>query len=300
MSSGLVDLRKKKVGGHMPKWTIRFPHREKPRSPLRARRRRARLMIGVGVAVVLCGAVFGLSAATYHPRLTITDIDVRGAEGTKPDDIRAVVEGTVSTSTPQFFSSANIFLYPQEEIERMIANAFPRIKHVSVGRESLLSQAVVVTIQERQPFARWCAMSEGACYALDSSGFIFAPSLEKNGFRTSYTFKGGILGDPIGKKYMSGNFSGVVSLLDKLGEEGYPAYTITAENEHDFSIRLTDGVLLRASYGVELEEFVRNLELVLASDALQGKRRTIEYIDLRFGNRVYYKMKGSAGETRAQ
>jgi len=37
---------------------------------------------------------------------------------------------------------------------------------------------------------------------------------------------------------------------------------------------------------------VKNLELVLSSDVLKGKTDALEYVDLRFGNRVYYKLKG--------
>ncbi len=57
-------------------------------------------------------------------------------------------------------------------------------------------------------------------------------------------------------------------------------------------MRLGEGFLLKVSYGADAGTLVKNLQLVLQSDVLQGKRDKIEYIDLRFGNRVYYKLKG--------
>ena len=42
---------------------------------------------------------------------------------------------------------------------------------------------------------------------------------------------------------------------------------------------------------------VRNLQLVLSSNPLNGKASDLQYIDLRFGNRVYYKLKGEAEAT---
>mgnify|MGYP001565319663 CR=1 FL=1 len=39
------------------------------------------------------------------------------------------------------------------------------------------------------------------------------------------------------------------------------------------------------------EDVVRNLELILSSDALQAKLDSLDYVDLRFGNRVYYQLK---------
>jgi hypothetical protein len=34
------------------------------------------------------------------------------------------------------------------------------------------------------------------------------------------------------------------------------------------------------------------LQLVLSSDALTGKESELQYVDLRFGDRVYYKLQG--------
>ena len=37
---------------------------------------------------------------------------------------------------------------------------------------------------------------------------------------------------------------------------------------------------------------MKNLQLVLSSGPLKGKDSELEYVDLRFNNRVYYKLKG--------
>ena len=72
------------------------------------------------------------------------------------------------------------------------------------------------------------------------------------------------------------------------------------QNEQDFETRLsalsgsekTGGFAVRASFGNDGEAVVKNLQLVLSSDVLRGRESELEYVDLRFGNRVYYKLKG--------
>ena len=64
------------------------------------------------------------------------------------------------------------------------------------------------------------------------------------------------------------------------------------ENETDISVPLADGYYIKASFGEDPSELTKNLALILSSDAIKGKIDELEYIDLRFGNRVYYKFKG--------
>ena len=54
------------------------------------------------------------------------------------------------------------------------------------------------------------------------------------------------------------------------------------------------GFEIRASLKGDPGKLIRDLELVLTSDELRGKESRLEYIDLRFGNRVYYKVEGEA------
>src|SRR3989344_2359729 len=301
MSSGLIDLRSKKAGGHVRKWSSPLPLREKPRSPLRARRRRGRVLIAFGFLAALATTAFGISALSYHPRFAIQSIDVQGAKETRPELIRTYFEKQLFSGAYQFISPTNIFFFAGADIERAIAAYFPRINSVKISRDALLSQAVTVAVEERGAFARWCTLQADECFAMDKTGFIFAPiGSTTESFQSAYVFSGDVLGPPIGKTYARGRFIGILALLDRLGQAGFQSENIFAANEQDFSVRLFDGLLLRLSYGGDVEGVVNNLELVLASDALKGKRSAIDYVDLRFGNRVYYKLKGASAEGKLE
>ncbi len=64
------------------------------------------------------------------------------------------------------------------------------------------------------------------------------------------------------------------------------------QDNSDFAVSLAGGYFLKASFGTAPQTLVRNLELVLSAPALAGKTAELEYVDLRFGDRVYYRLKG--------
>ena len=60
-------------------------------------------------------------------------------------------------------------------------------------------------------------------------------------------------------------------------------------NDKDFAIHSDDGAKLLVSFSQENDEIISNLKAVQGSKALREGEGELEYIDLRFGNRVYYK-----------
>jgi len=261
------------------------------RSSLRSRRRRSRMFITLAIAVLILGAAYAVRYASYLPRFSIQHIEIAGAKDVGTEPVSTFVASKLVSDSFAFFSPSNIFLYPRKSIEEAIKKDFPRIKDVSISRESLLATAITVSIEERKAFARWCG--NGTCFALDESGFIFAAASTTLNVATAYVFEGPLAAsEPLGQTYLPGSFVGITALLERLGQAGFSPQKIRTDGEQDFSIDLSHGFTIHASFGTDVGLIVKNLELVLSSDALRGKEGDIEYIDLRFGNRVYYKLKG--------
>lgn len=278
--------------------------RESPkRGTLRAQRLRLRVLVALLTITLLGAAAYGLSYTSYLPRFSVQDVVVRGAHEVRENLVRAYVGTMLYDGTRSFFSRGNIFFYPRAEIETAVKEYFPRVQSVQISRESLLATAILVSVKEREAFARWCTTNETdftnesfeSCYVMDRSGLLFAPmGASSADLATSYIFRGGLLSTstPLGQAYLPGAFAGVSALLERLGQAGFTARSVSAEGERDFSIMLAQGFELRASFGSDIGALVKNLELVLSSETLRGKEDQLEYIDLRFGNRVYYKLKG--------
>ena len=274
--------------------TRSLPLRESPkRETLRARRKRFRALALLAVAALFVLLGYGVGYASYLPRFSIDRIEVRGASDIRPKLVEVFVATKLWDGSPALLSESNILFFPRAEIEAALRDFSSRIASVNVSRESLLANALIVTVEERKPFARWCD-SVKACFAMDSGGIVFAPASTTPTFETPYVFEGSLpeAGDPVGQAYLAGQLPAVLALLERLGQSSFSPERIVALGEQDYSVELREGFALRVSYGGDVGAIVKNLELVAGSEALRGKERELEYIDLRFGNRVYYKFKG--------
>ncbi len=257
-----------------------------PKQPrLKARRRKQRLIALLVVVLVLSLLVLGLAYASRAERFQVSDISIAGAERTPESDIRSLTDTILSEEWFSLFSKRNIFLYPQEHIEAILYQQFPRVEFVQISRTSLMAQALNITVRERESFALWCG--RGSCFFMDDEGFIFA---EGNDVLSGYLFRGGLFPDtpPIGQRFLQGRFDPMRTFLEILTAEGFPPREITIENDKDFSVTLEPGFTAVFSFEGADTAAVRNLKNALQSEALEGRQGELVSLDLRFGNKVYY------------
>lgn len=234
---------------------------------------------------------YGIHWVSYLPGLSIATVAVAGAEHISPEDVQAQVESALFSDTFSFFSKKNIFSYSRKNLEAMIREQFPRVQSVRISRDALLAQAITVTIEERKPYGRWCG--EHLCFLLDAHGYIFARE-DTPDASIRYTFRGAVFESDtlIGQTFLPEHFSEISMFLEQLEKGGFSPQVLTVEEDKDFSVQLARGYRVLASFGNDPISTLRNLELILSSDALRGKEGELEYVDLRFGNRVFYKFKG--------
>ncbi|MDO8561280.1 MAG: hypothetical protein Q7S05_00435 [bacterium] len=292
----IIDLRKG-IGNRPPASgrarPVPAPHQK---VSLRTRRRKVRALLAFIALVALGGLVWGASALSYSQKFVIRDIAVQGTKEVPASLVRAYVETALYDGTNPLLARNNIFLYPRESIEEGISKYFPRIRTAKISREALLAQAITVTVAERQPFALWCGkVPDGAndCYMMDDTGFVFASATSSPEF---IVFGGALAtsSSPIGQTFMPEYFPSALQFLKKLVLAGFSPVSVFAKDEQEFSVQLKKGFELRALWSDDANTLVRNLELALSSDSLRGKESKLEYVDLCFGNRLYYKLKGQA------
>lgn len=307
MRSHVVDLRKRASAPHS-RGSSKLPLRETPkRETLRTKRRKKRL-IGLGIfTVFLLLAGYGVSYASYMPQFSVQSFEIQGAKELQSEILRSRAESVVFDGRSRLFSRANVFLYPKAEIAASLMQEFPRIESIEVARASVSSTNVLISIREREPYAKWCASgvlgseeSEAMCYTMDRGGYIFAAAdATSTTLASPYVFNGALsaTSSPVGQTYLPAKLSALLALLDRLAQTGFTPAEVFVDGE-DFSILLGQGFELRASFGANVAELVRDLDLVLSSDSLRDKQYQLEYIDLRFGNRVYYKLEGEGQQTQ--
>ena len=267
---------------------------------MRVRRRRTRIITVSIIAALLVALTLVLSYLSYLPRYSITSVDVVGAQSVSPNAVADYAESIIYNGSHALFSHANIFLYPRSLIEQDIPQKFPRVQSASVSRASLLSNAITVTINERQLFALWCDAANN-CYDMDKTGFIFANASANASSSNEYIFSGGTSTSTsaIGQTFAPGHTQGLVAFMQLLAQAGFTPLGAQVQSDEDFTVPLSEGFSVYASFGQDSGTLVSNLQLVLSSQALQGQEQNLDYVDLRFGDKVYYKLQGQSQQAAA-
>lgn len=275
-----------------------WPRRRRTmRSGKLALRRRKAFMWKVGGTLVFCILLIIVSSWLLHrPYLQINNIVVNGNSVISDSDIRDITESILNGKYFFLFPRTNSLIYPLKEIESSILSAYKQIESVDLVRTDF--QTLSMNIKEQKPYALWCIVKSEdiqECYFLnEKEGLVFskAPNFTGNVFFRFY----GDLADvnPIGRYYLKVNdeFSRVNVLIRSIRKLDVKPIELRLLGLVDMELYMEDGSKIIFTREQSSSVVLDNLKVVLESETFQDEKiRDIEYIDLRFGNKVYFKLK---------
>ena len=273
--------------------------RHKKRNTLGERRKKIRRVKAVALVT---GIILFFSLVAWGsrlPRLMISDSVISG-NGTIPSatvksEIQNFLAGTYFSLVPR----DNILVYPKSKIVNGLIASFPRIQSVAMRIDGT---TLKVQIKERKPFALWCGeesspehVATSSCYFLDKDSYMYASAPDFTGhvffkyFGTPALASSG--SDAVGGTYMDKNeWEAVQSLIEGLGTMDLIPVSLGRLNDTDFALTLDGGTKIIFSHDQNLASVLDNLRSVIDAEPFNGTLDpSLEYIDLRFGDRVYYK-----------
>lgn len=227
----------------------------------------------------------------------IKNIEVNNNATISGEAIRSSVEGKLAGSYYYLFPRSNILLYPKEKIENDLKVKFPRIESVTVSMKAM--DTIVVNIMERKPVAEWCtgeAATDGGCYFLDNTGLVIdkSPTFTKNVYTTYF---GNLVGNPVGHQYVSANdFNDLQNFVETLKTLSLVPVSVEANPDNDYTLTLSGGEVILFTLRQKMSNTISNLESVLTDPKLVLRSSTglsVSSLDLRYGNKVFYKKKGN-------
>lgn len=270
-----------------------------PTPKLKQKKRRARLKaLAERVAIISVGVVVTLSGITFITRLDALSIQTVYVEGNMMINSSEIVEITsqVLSGSYLFLPRKNVLIYPKKELQRSIKTKFPRVREVEIERANL--NRLNIYIEERRPDGLWCGTEPDrymGCFYIDEEGFVFdeAPFFSGDIF---FRYYGGevSLRRPIRSKVASAEWIDNVKVLKTHIEElGLKPVSVHIKDD-EFDIILERGGFLLFNKAQSMEESLSMLANLIRSgeeELVGDEGPNFLYIDLRFGNRVFYKLK---------
>jgi cell division septal protein FtsQ len=298
-SKNVIDLRNKRTDTHKAPpqaHAVRIKDIRRA-SPTRTRRRRWRIALLSVLFVLLVAGVYGVHVASYAERFTVQNAVITGGTPELQADVHDFALQELQATSTSFLSSKSIFLYNVTPLATALFAAFPQIASIKIEHAGLFSSTLSIHIVERTAYGWWCDAFIN-CYAMDAGGKIFAPATATTSMQR-FVFRGGITAtsSPIGQTFLPTHIVAIVAILNAFTNAGVSPVGATAVNDQDFNINLSDGSYIKASYDQLPETVVKNVTLVRNSNELKYATSTVDYIDARFGDRVYYKLKSGASST---
>lgn len=271
------------------------------------KRRKQRMMrwsIRASLLIVLLISVALLSQIEFF---AIRRVVISGNSNIPSEQIQEIVDKQIHTSYIGLFPKTNVFLYPKGKINDSLLSAFPRIKSVNIYTESF--NFLNVRIEERVPIALWC--SAHLCYVADESAYIYAEarvategSIGEGDGLVSITGLDEVAGSkPIGVQIIEQEaFSKILQVANDMRKNNLMVDTVEfrSKDEVNFWIGGKDQAgpkkKIIFSSRKDYVESYGNLTAALKSKAL-STTTDFEYIDTRFGNKVFYRLTPSKVST---
>ncbi|MES2437149.1 MAG: hypothetical protein V4519_03980 [Patescibacteria group bacterium] len=275
--------------------------KKKNKSPLKNSRlaiRKRRIFYAkiFGIAAAIIIFIAGASLISKLNALAIKVIAVEGNAAVDVDGLKAIAQENLAGSYAYLFSKSNKLLYDKDSIKAQILENNTRVESVEVSTKR---DTLTISIKERAPAYTWCTgmpqdTGSKVCYFLDSNGYIFAESPIFSG-NVFFAFYGLIPADKaIGATFLdSQEFKDIDKLITFLNSHSAKPYALVAKDNGIFEIYFEESGKLLFKQDQSVDLLIANLDVIVKNTPIFTTLSSkLEYIDMRFGNKVYYKISG--------
>ncbi len=241
------------------------------------------------LALVLAGSAGYV--VLFYSGFQITDISVHGAKTINGEYLRQLSQSDVDKGlfSVAGITSKSILLFDATRV----ADEIKRDQSISgiiedVQVQKRFPHSLEVTVTERLPAARYC--QEESCWALDGKGIIFTDSADRGGFivRQDITLEGLADGATVLEPL---TVQGMLEISSRLESAGVQVSAMLLQNPYRLNVATTEGWQIyfdlnpHENASFQLEKAV----LLLNGELTAEKRGGLEYVDLRFKDRAFFK-----------
>ncbi len=251
-----------------------------------------------------------LSYLSRLKQLNIGAIEIIGNKVVETEAVKKVVEEQIAGKYLWLFPKTNILFYPQNSIKNELQDKFKRLNNISLSIKN--NKILMVSLTERTALYTWCGdipnlavkppselgglTAKDQCYFMDENGYIFD---EAPYFSGEVYFK--FYGAQSESYFFKQKFKQLIAFKDILINLGLKPVILRITDSGEVEVFLSKGTSSILTIGpkiifkidADFQNVAENLETALNTEPLKSKFKNkyslLEYIDLRFGNKVYDK-----------
>ncbi|MFA4975161.1 MAG: hypothetical protein WC839_01170 [Candidatus Paceibacterota bacterium] len=264
-----------------------------------------------------------LSFFSKWKEVNINNIVVLGNKVIETKTITDLVNEKITGNYFYFFPKTNFLFFPKNEIIKGLREKFKRLDNISLNIKNI--KTLEISLSERTALYTWCGdtlpelnnlesniTDKNKCYFMDENGYIFdeAPYFSDDVYLKFYgktdverLESGSPTSEinPSGSYFLQTNFKKIISFKETIKKLGMKPSAFFAEDNGDAKMFLSSssaskmGPSINFKIDFDMNKAIENLQSVLTTEPLQSdfknKYNSLIYIDLRFGNKVYYKFR---------
>jgi len=263
----------------------------------RERKREVFLVRSGLIVLLLLFVLFGLIYLSRLAKFQINQITIEGNSVTSESDIKEIINENISGLYFKMFPKKNSLIYPKNRLEGVLMEEFRRISNVKLSVKDFQRLHIIIT--ERKPDSLWCGTDMGLeyeeCYFVDYNGLIYskAPNFSGNVFLRTYGTVGN--SNPINSHYLAvSEYKNLFFLKNIL--ESYEREVVSAVKleSRDMEIWFADDSKLIYNLDQDVLKLSDDIVSIFKSNEFKESllnEGALDYVDMRFGNKVYYKFK---------
>ena len=247
---------------------------------------RSRIFFDIVLAILFIGTLTYF--LFFSNVFKIKDIQIVSFVEVPQESILGVVKGEMQKKLLYFIQRDSFFLLNSQEIENKISSNFPLVSMVDVKKG--LFGSVFVEVKPRIAQTIWCFNKGNDCFLADQQGVIFkqlepiyAPENDLTFINSENPTKA-----IFREACSSSSLERILETKNVLNSLGIFNPTFIEKASGFLYVKTIEGWTIYFSPKQDLASDMLKLKILLGKEISLEKRKTLEYIDLRF-SKAYYK-----------
>lgn len=248
------------------------------------------------LGLLALSVMFALVVWFFHfDFFLIKRVDVKGADNIEENNLAGEALLELSGAYLGLFPKENIFIIPKDDLAAKLLDKFPRAGKIKIGRN--MPSGLEIEIEERKDTALVCKGS--VCAFADENGFVFEKASvdEESNFLKLYDergtsiFSSSVASPSVGKNVLEEKeFKKILEFKEITDSGEFTIKQVSIKEDGSYLLETSEGWNIILNSQNDVAAAFANLALSL-NEEIKGKRTELDYVDLRFGNKVFYKFK---------